>query len=81
MGLVVCLALGAWGVLRLAFAFLAYRNKEGISASAALPSLRTSTWVMVAGIVLGVLLLLALMMFGVRSSEHSTSAPVRVEDK
>jgi hypothetical protein len=81
MGLVVCLALGTWGVLRLAFAFFAYRNKEGISASADLPSPRTSTWVMVAGIILVVLLLLALMMFGVRSSEHSTSAPVRVEDK
>jgi len=81
MGLVVCPVLGTWGVLRLAFGFLAYRNKEGVSASAALPSLRTSTWVMVAGLILVVLLLLLLMLYGVRSSEYSTSAPVRVEEK
>jgi hypothetical protein len=84
VGLVICPVLGAWGVLRLVWGFLAYRNKEGISASAALPSSRMSAWMMGVGILLVVLVLLMLMMSGVRSersSVDSTPAPMPLEDK
>jgi hypothetical protein len=83
MGLVVCPALGAWGVVRLGWAFRAYRNKEGISASAALSNPRTSAWLTMVGILLAILVLLVLMMMPMSagSSNVSTPVPVRGEGK